>query len=157
MSGLNRNRLARACRIGLAAATLALALPMAEAAAQGYGHHSGDERWGDERWRPHPWHGGGFDGGWYGPGPVVVLPPPVYAPPPGVVVVPPPYYGDSPYAAGPAYALPPLSAQPGSAPYIAANGQYCRDFQSSAVIDGVTRPIVGTACRQPDGSWQVVR
>lgn len=30
----------------------------------------------------------------------------------------------------------------------------CRDFQSMAVIDGVSRLVRGTACLQPDGTWR---
>ncbi len=37
-----------------------------------------------------------------------------------------------------------------------ATGNYCREFQQSIVIDGKAQQGVGTACRQPDGSWKVV-
>ena len=40
--------------------------------------------------------------------------------------------------------------------YQTAQGQYCREYQTSVVIDGRTQSAYGTACRQPDGSWQVV-
>ena len=33
-------------------------------------------------------------------------------------------------------------------------GQYCREYQTDAVIDGRRETVTGTACRQPDGSWQ---
>jgi surface antigen len=33
---------------------------------------------------------------------------------------------------------------------------YCREFQQQAAIGGEIREVYGTACRQPDGSWQVV-
>lgn len=33
-------------------------------------------------------------------------------------------------------------------------GQYCRDYQIKVVIDGKTENAVGSACRQPDGSWK---
>jgi surface antigen len=36
-------------------------------------------------------------------------------------------------------------------------GNYCREFQTSVVIDGRTENAYGTACRQPDGSWKVVK
>lgn len=88
-----------------------------------------------------------------------------------------PYYYD-PYAYGPAYAYPPAYAY-GPPPYAydgggydqgptydyqggqysdAApdNGPYCREFQTTVVIDGRPQAAHGTACQQPDGSWVVV-
>jgi surface antigen len=38
----------------------------------------------------------------------------------------------------------------------AANGQYCREYQQTVVIDGKSQSAYGTACRQPDGSWKIV-
>lgn len=38
----------------------------------------------------------------------------------------------------------------------AANGQYCREYQHTVVIDGKEENAYGTACRQPDGSWKIV-
>lgn len=35
-------------------------------------------------------------------------------------------------------------------------GRYCREFQTVVVIGGKEEAAYGTACRQPDGSWQVV-
>jgi surface antigen len=35
-------------------------------------------------------------------------------------------------------------------------GRYCREYQSTATIGGQSQPTYGTACRQPDGSWQIV-
>jgi surface antigen len=32
----------------------------------------------------------------------------------------------------------------------------CREYTMDAIIGGRTEQIYGTACRQPDGSWQVV-
>jgi len=34
--------------------------------------------------------------------------------------------------------------------------QYCREYRSTANVAGKKQQIYGTACRQPDGSWQVV-
>ncbi|HSW70150.1 MAG TPA: RT0821/Lpp0805 family surface protein [Gammaproteobacteria bacterium] len=34
--------------------------------------------------------------------------------------------------------------------------QYCREYRSVANIAGKKQQVYGTACRQPDGSWQVV-
>lgn len=33
--------------------------------------------------------------------------------------------------------------------------QYCREYRSTAVVAGKKQQVYGTACRQPDGSWQV--
>ena len=42
------------------------------------------------------------------------------------------------------------------APYQDSNGQYCREFQNQITVGGKTQSGYGTACRQPDGSWQIV-
>jgi len=36
------------------------------------------------------------------------------------------------------------------------SGRYCREYQTTARIGGHPQQIYGTACRQPDGSWQQV-
>lgn len=36
------------------------------------------------------------------------------------------------------------------------NGQYCRDYTQSIVIDGVVEEAKGAACREDDGSWRIV-
>lgn len=36
------------------------------------------------------------------------------------------------------------------------NGRYCREYQTTAMIGGRPQQLYGTACRQPDGSWQQV-
>ncbi len=33
--------------------------------------------------------------------------------------------------------------------------QYCREYRSTADIAGKKQQVYGTACRQPDGTWQV--
>jgi hypothetical protein len=77
---------------------------------------------------------------YYYPPPVVYAPPPVvYAPPPVVYAQPAPVVG-----------------APTSQPYVARNGQTCREYQGTAVVGGVSRQIYGTACLQPDGSWRIV-
>ncbi len=38
--------------------------------------------------------------------------------------------------------------------YQIANGQYCREYQQTIVIGGEQHQAYGTACRQPDGTWQ---
>ena len=41
--------------------------------------------------------------------------------------------------------------------YQAQSGEYCREFEQTITVAGETRQAYGTACRQPDGNWQVVR
>ena len=36
------------------------------------------------------------------------------------------------------------------------NGQYCREFQQTIVVGGKSQQGFGTACRQPDGTWQIM-
>lgn len=38
--------------------------------------------------------------------------------------------------------------------YQRSDGRYCREFQTKIVIDGRMQDAFGTACRQPDGSWE---
>jgi surface antigen len=40
--------------------------------------------------------------------------------------------------------------------YQTATGQYCREFEQTVTIGGKPQKSYGTACRQPDGSWQIV-
>jgi surface antigen len=37
-----------------------------------------------------------------------------------------------------------------------AGARYCREYQTVATIGGRQQSAFGTACRQPDGSWQIV-
>ena len=39
--------------------------------------------------------------------------------------------------------------------YQIASGQYCRQYQQTIVIGGEQQQAYGTACRQPDGTWQI--
>lgn len=34
--------------------------------------------------------------------------------------------------------------------------QYCREYRTTAIIAGKRQQMYGTACRQPDGTWQMV-
>ena len=34
------------------------------------------------------------------------------------------------------------------------DGNYCREFQQSVVMEGQSQQLTSTACRQPDGSWR---
>jgi len=38
-----------------------------------------------------------------------------------------------------------------------STGAYCREFQQTIVVGGKSEQGYGTACRQPDGSWQIVK
>jgi len=35
-------------------------------------------------------------------------------------------------------------------------GEYCREYQQTVVIGGQEQDAYGTACRRPDGSWEIV-
>jgi surface antigen len=37
-----------------------------------------------------------------------------------------------------------------------SSGAYCREYQTKVTVGGRPQSAYGTACRQPDGSWQVV-
>lgn len=37
------------------------------------------------------------------------------------------------------------------------SGNYCREYQTTVNIGGQSEQAYGTACRQPDGSWKVVK
>jgi surface antigen len=36
------------------------------------------------------------------------------------------------------------------------SGRYCREYQTTVLIGGKSEEAHGIACRQPDGSWQIV-
>ena len=40
--------------------------------------------------------------------------------------------------------------------YREPSGRYCREFTRTIVIDGQQEEAYGRACRQPDGSWEIV-
>ncbi len=40
--------------------------------------------------------------------------------------------------------------------YQRTDGVYCRDFEQTITVDGDTELAGGTACRQADGTWQIV-
>ena len=75
------------------------------------------------------------------PGPAYYYPPPVVAYPPPAPI----YYAPPPAYAPPAYAAPPAAPQ----------GE-CREYTSTTTIAGQPQNVVGTACRQPDGTWRIV-
>lgn len=37
------------------------------------------------------------------------------------------------------------------------NGQYCREYTQTVQVGGQSQEAYGTACRQPDGAWLVVK
>ncbi len=37
------------------------------------------------------------------------------------------------------------------------SGRYCREYQTTVTVGGNTETAYGTACQQPDGSWQIVQ
>jgi surface antigen len=39
--------------------------------------------------------------------------------------------------------------------YQARNGGYCREYTQTIYVGGHAQKAYGTACRQPDGSWQI--
>ena len=40
--------------------------------------------------------------------------------------------------------------------YQLADGQYCREYSQTIVVGGQKQQGYGKACRQPDGTWQIV-
>lgn len=38
-----------------------------------------------------------------------------------------------------------------------SSGQYCREYQQTVTINGRSEQAYGRACRQPDGSWKIVK
>ena len=36
------------------------------------------------------------------------------------------------------------------------SGRYCREYQAKSTINGRSQNTTGTACRNPDGTWQLV-
>lgn len=41
--------------------------------------------------------------------------------------------------------------------YRSSAGQYCREYQQTVWISGEQQQAYGTACRQPDGNWKIIR
>jgi len=41
--------------------------------------------------------------------------------------------------------------------WVESSGEPCREFTMDAVIGGRTEKVYGTACRQKDGSWQIIK
>lgn len=41
--------------------------------------------------------------------------------------------------------------------YQTSQGQYCREYHQTVTVGGQAQQAYGTACRQPDGKWLIVR
>jgi hypothetical protein len=88
---------------------------------------------------------------------------PVYYPPPGVVYAYPPPVAYAPpvltYGAPPIYAPPPPTPQLSYVPpaYPLSAQQECREYRTTTAIGTQLQEVIGTACRQADGSWRIVR
>jgi len=41
--------------------------------------------------------------------------------------------------------------------YETSKGDYCREYSQTVTVAGKTQEAYGTACRQPDGSWKIVK
>jgi surface antigen len=41
--------------------------------------------------------------------------------------------------------------------YRLQSGEYCREYEQTVTIGDETQAAYGTACRQPDGKWQIVQ
>jgi hypothetical protein len=121
--------------------------------------------------------GPGWYGGWHpyrhywGPG--IAIGVPLYAPAPVYYGPPPGYYGPPPGYYGPAgvYAPQPVAqvletVPTGTAATVGGqvtrptrtwqNGQtWCREYTTTARIEGRQQQMVGTACRDPGGAWRI--
>ncbi|RDD62166.1 glycine zipper 2TM domain-containing protein [Ferruginivarius sediminum] len=40
--------------------------------------------------------------------------------------------------------------------YQRGDGRYCREYTAKARVGGDSQTVYGTACRQPDGSWELI-
>lgn len=41
--------------------------------------------------------------------------------------------------------------------YRAPTGEYCREYQQTVTVGGKSEEAYGKACRQPDGSWKIIK
>jgi hypothetical protein len=118
------------------AALCATAVPaMADSFYFSYGHAP-------PRWQHfHPRHQHYYV---WGPPVVFAVPPPpvVYGPPPVVYAPPPP--------------TAPMSVTPTSEPYRTSDGRYCREYQSTVMVNRQPQPSYGMACQMPDGTWHIM-
>ena len=74
----------------------------------------------------------------------------------------PPYYGYPYYAYPPTYYPPPEPIYPPPPPtpmdqyYNGPGNRYCREYHRTVIINGQRQEAYGHACRQPDGTWQII-
>lgn len=129
------------------AATLALGMSLAPATASAdgrhdRGHHRGwDKHHGRGHYRtpPRRWDGTRWSISYVNYSPSYYRPRPVYVTQP--VVVQQPVYVAAPAVQNVSYA---------------GNSGYCREYNTTSRIGGRIQTTYGTACMQPDGSWQRV-
>ena len=38
-----------------------------------------------------------------------------------------------------------------------STGEYCREYQQTVTVGGKTQQAYGNACRQPDGTWRIIK
>jgi len=93
----------------------------------GYGHGYG-----------HGYHRGGYASWGYASAPVFIEPEPVYYAPEPVVT-----YGSETYYDNNAQPQQPQS------------DRYCREYTGTGYVGGTPQSTYGTACMQPDGSWEL--
>lgn len=55
---------------------------------------------------------------------------------------------------GVTYQPPPPATAPGVVTVQTQAPEYCREYQTTVTVNGEQQEAFGTACRQPDGSWQ---
>jgi surface antigen len=41
--------------------------------------------------------------------------------------------------------------------YHTTSNRYCREYQTTVIVGGEAKKAYGTACRQPDGQWKIVK
>jgi surface antigen len=41
--------------------------------------------------------------------------------------------------------------------YQSSSGKYCREYQTDIIVSGKKESGYGTACRQPDGTWEIIK
>jgi hypothetical protein len=150
----------RALRIALVSAAFGVLLLGSPAWAQGWhgGHGGGFHGGHDDHFHSHVTFGFGFYGGgpYYWP-----YYDPYYYPP---YYYPPAYYPPAAYYPPPATYYPPPAATSASQPLPGtvvregrdSQGNYCREYQNTATINGQTVQTYGTACLGPDGHWHIV-
>jgi surface antigen len=40
---------------------------------------------------------------------------------------------------------------------ITSTGEYCREYETTISVAGKSEKAFGTACRQPDGTWRILK